>query len=211
MIKDELASLIQHGYHAIGELEFTATTHGFRLFHSDDRNSLSEARVYRCVTDARELAKYDRSGNYRPLKGAPNLSRGWVLELADLDSLKQALDLFYPGALGTFLAHRQGEAKSVPFRETVNRQTGMYRITQKITTCEAEGLIRDHCYSKGKCLRTILWQIEPNRPINFLPDSKVDPGFDQTGQGRCTLPFLCLEPCNLVVAAARLIVTDRVT
>jgi len=211
MIEDELTSLIQQGYQAIGELEFATTTHGFRLFHSDDRNSLSEARVYRCVTDARELAKYDRSGNYRPLKGAPNLSRGWVLELADLNSLKQAVDLFYPGAIGAFLAYRRGEAKRVPFRETLNRQTGMYRIAQKITTSEAEELIRTHCGSEEKCLRTILWQIEPNHPANFFPDSKSDPAFDQTGRGRCALPFLCLESCNLAVAAARRVVKKRTT
>jgi 4Fe-4S iron-sulfur cluster binding domain/DR2241 stabilising domain len=209
MITDDLGSLIQQGYNSIGELEFVAAPPGFRLFHTENKNSLGGARVFRRLTDARELAKYDRIGKYRPLKGAPNLPSDWVLELPDLDSLKEALNLFYPGAVGTLLAYRRGETKDIPFRETVNRQTGMYQITRKITTTEAEELVRSHCKSEGNCLRTILWKVEPNQSGNFLPDSKSDPEFDQTRRGRRALPFLCLEACNLTVAAARVVVKNR--
>src|ERR1700736_2434952 len=104
MITDHLQELIQQGCHAIGELEFAGSNaaragrglnSGYRLYHAKDRDSLASARVYREVADAREIARFDGAGNYRPLKGAPNLPRGWVLELPDLASLKQALDQFY--------------------------------------------------------------------------------------------------------------------
>ena len=212
MITDELTYLIQQGYQSIGELEFTRLADSssgdkYLLFHQEDRNHLRDARVYKKVTDAREIAKYDRYGNYRPLKGAPNLPRGWVLELPDIDSLRRALDLFYPGAVGTFLAFKRNATRAIAFRDTVNRQTGMYRVTKKITTAEAERLVSSECCSEYKCLRTILWSIEPDGRQDFLPKSKSDPDYDQTGAGRIGLPFLCLEPCNLLVAAARRAVT----
>jgi sirohydrochlorin cobaltochelatase len=212
MSNDELRELIQAGYHAIGELEFAETPDGYRLYHRKDRNSLSKTKVLRSPEDAREVAKYDRAGAYRPLKGAPNLPSGWVLELPDLDALGRALDYFYPAALGTWRAFRERNASVVSFRHTLDRQTGMYRIAQKITTEQAENLVQRFCDSDGRCLRTILWGIEPDRPSAFLPRSKSDPSVDQTGEGRRVIPYLCLEGCNMLVAAARkVIVAQRKT
>ena len=107
MISDELARLIREGYNALGELEFTVSSNGYLLYHWADRNSLSIAHVYHSPEDARQIAKYDASGAYRALKGAPNLPRRWILELANINDLKRALDYFYPGAIATWLAYRQ--------------------------------------------------------------------------------------------------------
>ena len=203
MISDELACLIRDGYNALGELGFAESLSGYRLYHWADRNSLSQARVYRSSKDAREIAKYDSSGAYRPLKGAPNLPRGWVLELPNINDLKRALDFFYPGAIATWLAFREEKTEPVCLRQTLNRQTGMYRVTRKLTADQAQSLVREACRSDSRCLRTILWGIEPDHPPDFLPASKSDPTVDQTGQKRAALPFLCLEACNLLVAAAR--------
>jgi sirohydrochlorin cobaltochelatase len=203
MISDELARLIREGYDALGELEFTVSSSGYRLYHYADRNSLSEAQVYHSAEDARQIAKYDASGAYRALKGAPNLPRKWILELANINDLKRALDYFYPGAMATWLAYREGKAKPVCLRQTLNRQTGMYRVTRKLTDDQAQSLVKETCRSDGRCLRTILWGLEPEQPPDFLPSSKSDPAIDQTGQSRPALPFLCLEACNLLVAAAR--------
>jgi hypothetical protein len=137
------------------------------------------------------------------LKGAPNLPRGWLIKLANLDELKKALDFLYTGAIGTWLAYRAGTAHPVCLRQTLNRQTGMYRVTRKLTDDQARNLVGESCRSDGGCLRTILWGIEENGSPDFLPSSKSDPTFDQTGQKRAALPFVCLEACNLFVAAAR--------
>jgi sirohydrochlorin cobaltochelatase len=203
MIKDELADLLKNGYYALGELEFAKSADGYRLYHWADRDSLTAARVYRSIEDARQIAKYDSSGAYRPLKGAPNLPRGWLIQLANIDGLKRALDFFYPGAIGTWLAHRTGKADPVCLRQTLNRQTGMYRKTRKLTEDQAQNLVKEACRSDSRCLRTILWGIEENRPPDFLPASKSNPSVDQTGQNRKALPYLCLEACNLLVATAR--------
>ena len=206
MSNDELRQLIQAGYRAIGELEFAETPGGFRLYHRADRNSLAKARILRSPEDAREVAKFDRTARYRPLKGAPNLASGWVLELQNLDALKRALDYFYPGAVGTWRALREKNAPAVSLRQTLNRQSGMYRIAQKISTGQAENLVQKFCRSSDRCLRTILWGIEPDQRSGFLPPSKSDPSVDQTGEGRKVIPYLCLEGCNMLVAAARRVV-----
>jgi hypothetical protein len=203
MIRDELARLIKDGYNALGELEFAESSNGYLLYHSADRNSLAEARVYHAIEDARQIAKYDSSGAYRPLKGAPNLPRGWLIQLSNIDGLQRALDFFYPGAVGTWLALRSGTAHPVCLRQTLNRQTGMYRVTRGLSADQARNLVAEACRSDGACLRTILWGIEENESPDFLPSSKSDLTVDQTGQRRAALPFVCLEACNLFVAAAR--------
>lgn len=203
MIKDELSRLIRDGYNALGELEFAESSSGYLLYHWSDRHSLSKARVYRSIQDARQIAKYSSAGAYRPLKGAPNLPGGWLMELAEIGDLLRALDYFYPGAIGTWLAYQAGTAHPVCLRQTLNRQTGMYRVTRKLTDDQAQNLVRDACRSDCRCLRTILWGIEENQRPDFLPSSKSDPTFDQTRQKRASLPFLCLEACNVLVAAAK--------
>ena len=203
MIRDELARLIKDGYRAVGELEFAESAAGYRLYHSADRNSLNGARKYWSFGDAREIAKYDAGGVYRALKGAPNLPRGWVIELATIDDLKRALDYFYPGAIAAWVAYRAGQASPVHFRQTLNRQSGMYRLTRKLTNEQARDLVKEACDSENHCLRTILWGIEEGERPDFLPPSKSDLKVDQTGQNRLAIPFLCLESCNLLVAKAR--------
>jgi hypothetical protein len=203
MIGDELARLIKNGYGALGELEFAESSSGYLLYHWADRKSLPEMRVYRSIEDARQIAKYDSGGAYRPLKGAPNLPRGWLIELSNIETLKRALDDFYPGAIATWLAYQAGTVHPICLRQTLHRQSGMYRVTRHLTNEQAQNLVRVTCPSNSRCLRTILWGIEEKQPPDFLPSAKSDPAIDQTGQKRATIPFLCMEACNLLVAAAR--------
>jgi hypothetical protein len=203
MIRDDLALLIKAGYNALGELEFTESSHGYLLYHWADRDALPEVKVYHSTDDARQIAKFDFSGAYRPLKGAPNLPRGWLIELTSIDALQRALDYFYPGAIGSWLAYQAGTVTPVCWRKTLNRQSGMYRVTRQLKEDQAQDLVKEACRSDSRCLRTILWGIEENQLPDFLPSSKSDPTVDQTGQNRAALPILCLEACNLLVAAAR--------
>jgi hypothetical protein len=66
---------------------------GFVLLHRDDEFR-EKLQVFRSPEDVLEIARYDDSGNYRPLKTAPNLAHGWRLELARLEDLPRALDYF---------------------------------------------------------------------------------------------------------------------
>ncbi len=203
MIRDELARLIKEGYRALGQLEFAESSGGYSLYHTADKSNLNGTRIYRSVEDAREIAKYDAEGGYRPLKGAPNLPRGWVLELGTIDELQRALDYFYPGAIASWVAYRASQAYPVHLRQTFNRQSGMYRVARKLTNDQARDLVKEACDSRNRCLRTILWGVEEGERPDFLPSSKSDTQVDQTGQKRRAIPFLCLEACNLLVAQAR--------
>src|SRR6478752_6169105 len=103
---------------------------GFVLSHREDA-SLDKLQRYRDAEDAVEIAKYDDAGNYRPLKTAPNLRHGWRLELATVEELRRALDYSYPGRFALFAAWKSGHLKTTPLRETLERQSGMYRVAAK--------------------------------------------------------------------------------
>ena len=45
--------------------------------------------------------------------------------------------------------------------------------------------------------------------LRLLPGTKFDPAYDQTGRGEVTMPLLCQEACNLLVAEARKVVKSR--
>jgi sirohydrochlorin cobaltochelatase len=179
----------------------------FLLCHRDDagRTGLTE---YRDAEAAVALAQYDHTGAYRPLKTAPNLRHGWSLVLPDAAAVRMALEFFYPGRLPAYVAWRRGELRTTALRETLGRQTGMYRVTAKITDEQADELVGNFCRSDVGCLRTIRWKrdAEGTAPSALLPQEKYDPAHDQTGRGEAAIPLLCQEACNLLVAEARKVV-----
>lgn len=159
--------------------------------------------------DAAGLALVDDAGNYRPLKTAPNLRRGWRLVVPDAAGLRLALEGFYPGRAGAWRLFQRGALETTSLRETLNRQTGMYRVTGKLTEEQADALVGRFCRSDGGCLRTILWRrnAEGAVPSTHLPPEKFDPAHDQTGNGETgVVPLICQEACCLLVAEARKVV-----
>ncbi|MFL6539146.1 MAG: DR2241 family protein, partial [Chthoniobacterales bacterium] len=163
---------------------------------------------YRDTNDATEIARFDDAGKYRPLKTAPNLRHGWRLVLTRSADVRLALNLLYPGRLAALAAFKNRRLATTSFRETLSRQTGMYRIAAKISDADADTVIANFCRSDGGCLRTILWKRDSAGAIasTKLPPTKFDPEFDQTGHGELALPMLCQEACNLLVAEARSVV-----
>jgi sirohydrochlorin cobaltochelatase len=203
-----LAKWMAAGRRCIGQISIEPGDDGtFALTHREDaaRDNLAP---YTDPDDAAQLARFDDAGNYRPLKTAPNLCHGWRLTVPDRRALRLALDLFYPGRLAAFLALETDRLVTTPFRETLERQTGMYRPAAKISDEEANRLVNGFCRSDGGCLRTILWKRDrAGAPAStLLPPEKFDPAHDQTGLGQPMIPLLCQEACNLLVAEARKIV-----
>jgi sirohydrochlorin cobaltochelatase len=204
-----------------GQILVQETTTGhFVLSHRDDK-SVDQLKVFRSAEDASNIAKYDDAGNYRPLKTAANLRHGWRLELDTLEELQRALDYFYPGRLAVFNAWKKGRLQTRPLRETLDRQSGMYRVAAKISDSQIDDLVADFCRSNGGCLRTILWKRDQEGAIASakLPKEKFDPGFDQVMASKppgsptpgttaipATVPLLCQEACNLLVAECRKVV-----
>jgi len=192
----------------------------FVLSHRDDE-TLDQLQMFRSAEDAIEMAKYDDAGNYRPLKTAPNLRHGWRLELDTLEELRRALDYFYPGRLAVFAAWKSDKLQTTPLRETLERQSGMYRVAAKISDSQINDLVVDFCRSDGGCLRTILWKRDADGAVASmkLPKEKFDPEYDQgtasnppgsatpaTAAPPATVPLLCQEACNLLIAECRKVV-----
>src|SRR5882762_3196357 len=134
-----------------------ATTGGFVLSNRDDEGR-EDLQIFRDSEDVIEIAKYDDAGKYRPLKTAPNLRHGWRLEIVDLGELRRALDCFYPGRLAMLAAWTENRLSTTPLRETLDRQSGMYRIAAKIADKQIDDVVGNFCKSDGGCLRTILWK-----------------------------------------------------
>jgi sirohydrochlorin cobaltochelatase len=187
---------------------------GFRLSHREDRESSHFSESFSRPEDALAIARADDAGLYRPLKTAPNLRHGWSLDIADVADVYRALDFFYPGRLAVLHAHQNSRLNITPLRETLDRQSGMYRVAGKITDEQLNELIGNFCRSDGGCLRTILWSRDQSgaAPSTKLPASKYDPDYDQgatiCGQptGARNVPLLCQESCNLLIAACRNVV-----
>ena len=207
-----------------GQILVRKTGNDFVLSHRDDE-AHDDLEIFQDPEDAIEISRYDDAGNYRALKTAPNLRHGWCMELRTSDDLKRALDHFYPGRLAIFIAWKTGRLRATPLRETLDRQSGMYRIAARISDVQIEDLVADFCRSHDGCLRTILWKRNQRGAIASarLPKEKFDPTWDQVqapiepgapAVARATankailakIPLLCQEPCNLLVAACRKIV-----
>ncbi|PYJ72337.1 MAG: hypothetical protein DME72_08165 [Verrucomicrobia bacterium] len=211
------AALVDRFY--IGQILVRKTNGGgFVISHRDDQGR-GDLKLFQSAEDAIDLTKFDDSGNYRPLKTAPNLQHGWRLQLAILDDLRRSLDYFYPGRLAIFVSWKSSQLQITPLRETLDRQSGMYRIAAKISDKQVNRVVGDFCRSDGGCLRTVLWKRDSRGTVasTRLPPEKFDPAFDQTltpgspppATTPRLIPLLCQEPCNLLVAECRNVVKDE--
>jgi len=201
-----------------GQIVIQKANGGFMLSHRDDEQR-SDLQVFRSPEDAIEIARYDDVGNYRPLKTAPNLRHGWRLETASLGELRRALDHFYSGRLAMFALWKGNQLATTPLRKTLERQSGMYRVAAKISDEQLDELVANFCRSDGGCLRAILWKRDGRGaiPSTRLPPEKFDAAHDQaskpgsatpatTATAATTIPLLCQEACNLLVAECRMAV-----
>lgn len=189
-----LTAAVTEGYHRVGQVAFEPDGSGFIVRHAEDANR-SDLKMFNNPHDAASIALHDDTGNYRPLKTAPNLKRGWVLRLESLEDLHLALDLLYPAALANWRAFLRGERIATPLRDTVNRQTGMYRVTGLITDEEAQGIVGSLC-SPG-CLRRIQWPIPSTGEPSIIPTKDKE------------IPLLCIDACSLLIGEARRVVKAR--
>ncbi len=198
-MEEMLSEMLAGGEFWIGQVLVAG---GVELRHAEDAGK-DGLKLFSDPEDAAEIARWDDAGAYRPLKTAPNLRHGWRLMVADVAGLRLALELIYPGRAGAFLAWREGRLAVTPLRETLGRQTGMYRITQKISDDQADGLVGRLCRTDGGCLRTILWRRDAS---GDLPSSALPPEKFEARTEERRIPLLCQEACNLLVAEARTVV-----
>lgn len=159
---------------------------GYELRHVEDRDATSESLRVIKGNEARLLAQYTADGVFRPLKSAPTLQRGWRMLLAGDVELEVALSQLYPGALADWCAARMANPPVTNFREYTNRQSGMYRITTKLSDAQAANVIKSTC-AREFCLKRRLWTVA---------GLETDPATEKS-----LIP--CLEPCAVLMESAR--------
>ena len=168
---------------------------GSRRYHlrnvADADADLAALEVHADPREAREIVKFDDRRRYRPLKTAPTLPAGWAF--ADLDgaALTEAVDRVYPATIANWHLERRGELDVTHWRETVERQTGIYGLVK--TWDRGEGYehvnwVAEACCDDSQCLKRREWDYDEGTPLD------VDGGDGV---------FPCREPCSLVIAAAR--------
>ena len=218
-MRNSIGRVLEAARFCVGQIVVQKSDGWFVLLHRDDE-TLDHLQVFRSAEDPIEIAKYDDAGNYRPLKTAPNLRHGWRLELDTLEQLRCALDYFYPGRLAVFAAWKNDKLQTTPLRETLDRQSGMYRVAAKISDSQIDNLVPDFCRSDGGCLRTILWKRDADGAVSStkLPNEKFDPEYDQVEASPqpgstmpATVPLLCQEACNLLIAECRKVAKDHIS
>lgn len=158
----------------------------FDLRHVRDAAAGDDQLTPVAIPQLRELANHDSSGRFRPLKSAPDLRSGWRARARDSAELELALNHLYPGAVADWHAAQSSPPPITGFREFTERQTGMYRITHKLSDDQAATVIRAGCHSRH-CLKRRLWSV-PGLPPDDAAAKSVIP---------------CLEPCAVLLEFAR--------
>jgi hypothetical protein len=140
---------------------------------------------------ARDIARTDERGRYRPLKAAPTLVDGWVFSDVDAETLLDAVEYLYPATIANWHREREGELDVDHWRETMARQTGIYGVVE--TWDRGEGhdhveWVAEACCDDSQCRKRREWEYDAE--TSLAADG---------GDGE----FPCREPCSVVVSAAR--------
>ena len=175
---------------SFGQLSLVRTPDGvFEACHIDDMTMTGDLQAVDSGTALREMAKFDSSGEYRPLKTAPTLKTGWKTCCTCAGEFLKRLDAIYPAVFATWVAYDKGEHTSTSLRRTLDRQTGMYRFAGTITDQMANRMMRELCFPG--CLRKIAWPINDESPV-----SRIKPQAH-------SIPVICTEACTFAISAAR--------
>ena len=153
--------------------------------HADDLDRYDDP------LEARSLVKTDDDGRYRPLKTAPSLPHGWVFPELNGRACAETVEYVYPATIANWHLERQGTLDVDHWRETVERQSGIYGVVK--TWDRGDGYehvnwVAEACCDDSQCLKRREWEYDDETDLD------VDGG-DGT--------FPCREPCSLVIAGAR--------
>lgn len=174
------------GGRALAQVLVRFTGPGYEIRHLDDAE-LEGLSVYEDPREAREISKRTEEGEYRPLKSAPNLRRGWLLRVSDDKALAVAMNHLYPAALVHWYLHREGRLEVTNYRENAARQSGIYKRVQRLTDEGVQDAAKA-CCEDTVCLKKTLWDVDDDNPL-------------QMDRGAGEIP--CPEPCSVFVSFAR--------
>jgi len=196
-----------------GQLQITVTldNDGLRRYdlrHEDDTGTpAADLDEYDDPLDARELAKHDDRGRYRPLKTAPTLRTGWCFPDLGPAELVRAVDFVYPATVPNWHREREGELDVSHWRDTIDRQTGIYGVVK--TWDRGDGhehvnWVAEACCDDSQCLKRREWEYDDETDLDVDGGASTTPG-DGGGAtaGGGDGAFPCREPCSMVISASR--------
>lgn len=207
-LKTALRKWLEAGRDVIGQVRISKVEQGFVLRHIED-GAAAGLECFSKPEDAREIARNDAAGEFRPIKTTPSLKRGWQLDLADLSELHLALEFFYPAAVGMAMALESNTLIPVPLRDLLGRQTGMYRFVNGITDDQASEILGKCCDTGTKCLRRIVFPLDDRQALSGPALPKIGPEAGQVVGQSHAIPLLCMEACNHIVSYARKIAREN--
>lgn len=213
-IAKQLAESIASGVDQIGQIRILCDFQGvsYVLCHVEDEAAVHLGdHTIECVTGpdrAREISTWSEDQEYRFSKAQANLRRGWSMRLESAEELRQALDGFYPAAVGVWLAERNGSLSVQNLRDKLNRQTGMYRYARTISDENAQQLVRETCGPEHHCAKKILWKIDDSTALEESDASRFN-GVLDGHPPQTAIPLLCREACNHFVAECRRVAKEQ--
>ena len=176
----------------LAQVSIARTPKGFEIRQVADRDLPADDLEPVRVEDLRKVAQADATGAFRPLKSAPTLRTGWRCMVGNPADLEQALGRLYPGALADWLAAQNAVPPVTSYRDFTERQTGMYRTTRKLSDGEVVEVI-GACCAANSCLKRRLWSVG-----GFPTDAS---------EAKSLIP--CLEPCAVLLEAARVLAKQK--
>lgn len=183
------------------QVHLSATGDGrFRICNVADRSaSDAELRRHSDPYAAREIAQTTAEGEHRPLKTAPNLRCGWLLEGLDERGLWTAMDYLYPACVVHWHAGRVGGLRVTPWIATAGRQSGMYGSVRLLPEAVVRDTVRA-CCGDAVCLRTMAWGYSGELPTPMATGGLAE-GAGTVAESDATVP--CPEACSMFVSFAR--------
>jgi len=159
----------------------------YSLRHVEDGDEPPDALDVLEPLDLRERVKHTDDDRYRPLKTAPTLPTGWVVDDLDGADAVRAIDFVYPATVPNWHREREGELDVSHYRETAERQSGIYDVIDELDV-ESVEYLTEACCVDSQCLKRREWDEDEETDLDV-----------PRGDGE----FPCREPCSLFIAAAR--------
>ena len=159
---------------------------GFDVRHAADRD-VSTTRLVP-VEQLREIAQFTEHKQFRPLKSAPTLQRGWRFLARNASELEEALQCLYPNGIADWFEAQDPSPTVTHYRDFTARQTGMYRVTALLSDEQVVPIARAGCH-KMFCLKRRLWAVKGLAAEEIAAKSLIP----------------CLEPCAVLLEFARVV------
>ena len=165
----------------------------FSICHVADQDvPVANLKKLKHLKEADELGRTTVEGNYRPLRSAPTLRRGWIFRNLSGESLIRMIDCLLPGAVIHRAMWCDSTLRIRSFEEAAARQTGIYASVRSLSATRVRS-VADRCCGKKGCVKHPLWSVGKSDATPVI----VKPGH------RESLAIPCPEPCSWMIEATR--------